>query len=128
MGAKPGPSRRGEDPLLRLLTAQAVGGLAARRLTGPGPGRRCRDGAVLRLVRQEIQFLAVVDDRERLAVVQQVPGLGVGHLDAQAPAPDEDGEREPGEALGEPRREADPAVRMAHATEAGDQGRPGAGQ
>ena len=54
--------------------------------------------------------------------------VGVGDLDPQAPAPDEEGEREPGQALGEPRREADRAVPVAQAAEAADQRDPGAGQ
>src|SRR5260370_40102298 len=70
----------------------------------------------------------MVQDLERLAVRQGVPGLGAGYRDPQPPSADEQGEREPGKALGEPRREADGPVPVAQAAETADQGAPGPGQ
>ena len=72
--------------------------------------------------------MAVVKDFERVAAGQDVPGLGVRDLDSQAPATDEQGEREPGQAVGEPRRDADGPVLEAQPAEAVDQRDPGAGQ
>ena len=59
--------------------------------------------------------LAVVEDFERVAAGQDVPGVGVRSLDPQAPASDEEVEREPGEAVGEPRRDtvAERCLRLA---------------
>jgi len=69
-----------------------------------------------------------MQDFEWVAAGQDVPGLGVRDLDSQAPAPDDEGEREPCEAVGEPRRGADGPVLETQAAEAVDQRDPGVGQ
>ena len=70
----------------------------------------------------------MVEDPERLALRENVPCVGVSYLDPQAPSPEQETEREPGEALGEPRREADHAVPVAQSAESANQGDPGACQ
>jgi len=74
--------------------------------------------ADFRLAGLEIELPAVVHDRQRLAVVEDVPGLGMGHPDVQAPAPNPEAERVPGQALGETGREADHGVPVTQAAEA----------
>jgi hypothetical protein len=102
--------------------------LASGWLAGPRPGGYCWDGPGLRLPGRQAHRLAVVHDLERVAVGQGVRGLGVPDLRPQAPAADEQGEREPDQALGEPGGEAEGPVQVAETAEAADQRGPGAGQ
>src|SRR5690242_17651470 len=65
---------------------------------------------------------------QRLAVEQAVCRFRRSHLDAQAPALEQDVEGKPSERLWQPWREGERAVLPTQATEPGDQRRPGARQ
>src|SRR5215471_16967877 len=88
-----------------LPLVQARHRLPSRRLLRPWAGRRRGDLLLLRLHGREPYTLAMVHDLQRFAVLQQVTGQGVVDLHPQALAPDEEAERQPGEPLGEARRE-----------------------
>src|SRR5262249_29073865 len=111
-----------------LVAADPADWLPSRRLAGPRAGRDRRYRELLRLPGRELYPFVVVDDVQRPAVLQQVAGRRVVDLHPQALPPDEEIERQPGDPLGQARREADRAVPVAQAREATDQRDPGAGQ
>ena len=82
----------------------------------------------LRLAGRKRDGLTVVRDLQRVAICQGVRGLGVRNLDPQAAAPDQESECEPGEAIGEYRREAEHPSLVSQATETADQRNPRSGQ
>jgi hypothetical protein len=81
-----------------------------------------------RHVRGELDRLAVVGDLERRAVEERVHGLALRHLDLEPPPAEEEPEGEPREPWRQPRHEAELAVVVAHAAEAGDRREPCSGE
>src|SRR5215831_20439510 len=96
-----------------LVAADPAHRLPPRRLAGLRAGWHHRDRVLLRLPGRELHPLAMVDDVQRPAILQEVAGQGVVDLHPQALAPDEEIERQPGDPLGQARREADRAVPVA---------------
>src|SRR5262249_56907112 len=104
------------------------GGCPAGWVAGPRPDGYRSDRPLRRPPRRELYRVAVVADLERFPVLQEVAGRGVVDLDPQPLPPDEQAERQPGEPLGEARRETERAALLAQAGEAADHRDPRAGQ
>src|SRR5436190_11214479 len=100
--------------------------LAAGRLFRLRPGRSSlRDLARYHRVGRDRDRLTPVRDLERVAPIEPVVGLALRRLDLQQPAAEEKAERELGNARRQAGGEAEVAVVVAHAAEAGDGREPG---
>src|SRR5918995_672131 len=100
----------------------------ARRLGGGLANRQLRDRAYHRFVGHEGDGVVVVRDVERGALEQGVPGLPVIHLYPDTAPPEEETEGQAGQPLRKPGSEAKRTAVVAHASEPGHRGNPGAGQ
>src|SRR6266566_2600117 len=125
-GLRPAPlASAAAPPRFRLPDHRlAPGRLAWRGLVGDGRRDRPSD----RLLPGDLDPVAVVRDLELLPFVEGVRRLGLRRLDLQQPAAEAEAEGEPLEPDGKLRGEAEEAVVVAHAPEAGDGGEPGAGE